>query len=103
MENAENRGLSPEGDRNERLELAPSPFVESLSEDERMLLVVRRELYESSWDRMEQDLRNRLSGKPYIFKLVNRIEADLATIQFLRTYEAAHSIDLDDLVGGDDR
>jgi len=45
---------------------------------------------------METDLRDRLQGRPYIFKLVNRIEEDLERIQKLRSYEEEHKIDLAD-------
>ena len=84
----------PRQSQEERLALAPPAFIRGLTPEERLLLSVREELYESSWTRMEADLRNRLAGKPYIFKLVNRIEMDLATIAFLRAYEAGHDVDL---------
>lgn len=94
-------GPPPErdGDVNsqDRLSLPPQEFLASLSEPERMVLVVRDDLYEHSWKRMETDLRNRLQGRPYIFKLVNRIEADLAVIDLLRRYETIHETDLGEL------
>ncbi|MBZ0135987.1 MAG: hypothetical protein K8I27_06400 [Planctomycetes bacterium] len=71
-------------------------YYDSLSEEEKMLLVLRDELYMDSWDKMEDDLRNRLKGRPYIFKLVNRIEEDLERIQKLRAYEEKHKINLRD-------
>lgn len=77
--------------------LTPDAFLATLTEDERMLLVVKDDLYEASWARMERDLRNRLNGRPYIFKLVNRIEADLATINLLRQYESIHGVNLSEL------
>ena len=83
-----------------RLDLDPAGIPAALSAEEKTLLTVRDELYEASWDRMEQDLRNRLTGKPYIFKLVNRIETDLAAIRFLRAYEERHRADLGRLVKG---
>ncbi|MCC6464176.1 MAG: hypothetical protein IT463_02415 [Planctomycetes bacterium] len=61
-----------------------------------MLLVLRDELYVGSWDRMVEDLQNRLKGRPYIFKLVNRIEQDLERIETLRSYEQKHKINLRD-------
>lgn len=73
---------------------AHANFYQSLSEEETMLLTLRDELYGGSWDSMETDLRDRLRGRPYIFKLVNRIEEDLERIQKLRTYEEEHGIDL---------
>jgi hypothetical protein len=75
---------------------AHANFYQSLTEEETMLLTLRDELYGNSWERMETDLRDRLQGRPYIFKLVNRIEEDLERIQKLRSYEEEHGIDLAD-------
>ncbi len=69
-------------------------FVESLTPEERMLIILRDELYANSWDRMLQDLKERLRGRPYIFKLVNRIQDDIERIEKLRKYETKHGIDL---------
>ncbi|CAG0995011.1 MAG: hypothetical protein KBG84_06725 [Planctomycetes bacterium] len=71
-------------------------YYATLSEEERMLLILRDELYSGSWDKMDEDLRNRLKGRPYIFKLVNRIEEDLKRIEKLRSYEQKHKINLQD-------
>ena len=71
-------------------------FYQSLIEEEAMLLTLRDELYGNSWETMERDLRDRLQGRPYIFKLVNRIEEDLDRIQKLKNYEEEHGIDLAD-------
>jgi hypothetical protein len=71
-------------------------YYDSLSEEAKMLLVLRDELYMGSWDKMVEDLRNRLKGRPYIFKLVNRIEEDLERIETLRSYEEKHKINLRD-------
>lgn len=71
-------------------------YYAALTEEERMLLILRDELYGGSWDKMEEDLRNRLKGRPYIFKLVNRIEEDLKRIEKLRSYEQKHKINLQD-------
>ena len=59
-----------------------------------MLVVLKRELYEGSWDDMEADLRARLEGRPYIFKLASRITEDLERIARLRAFEAEHGVDL---------
>ncbi len=69
-------------------------FVDSLSEAERMLIGIRDELYAGSWNRMAEDLRDRLNGKPYIFKLVNQIEADLKRIEKLAAYEEEQDINV---------
>jgi hypothetical protein len=76
-------------------------YYDNLSEEAKMLLVLRDELYMGSWDPMEEDLKNRLKGKPYIFKLVNRIEEDLERIAALRAYEDKHKINLRDYDKGD--
>ena len=75
-------------------------FCESLGEEELMLITLRDELYEGSWDNMLQDLRDRLKGKPYIFKLVNRIEEDIVRIERVNTYEQENNINLADYIDG---
>ena len=73
-------------------------FVESMTNEERMLVVLRHELYEGSWDEMDKDLRARLEGRPYIFKLAHRIADDLERIQRLRAFERSCGINLTDYV-----
>ena len=63
-----------------------------------MLIVLKRELYEGCWDDMVADLQARLEGRPYIFKLVNRISEDLERITRLRAFEDKHAVDLSDYV-----
>jgi len=69
-------------------------FASGLSPDERTLVTLRDELYGGSWEQMLGDLRDRLKGKPYIFKLVNRIQDDIARIEKLSEYEKKHKINL---------
>jgi len=73
-------------------------FVNSLSDEHRMLVVLKKELYDGTWQPMLDDLRNRLDGKPYIFKLANRIEDDIKRIKEMQKFEAKHNIDLADYV-----
>lgn len=73
---------------------AHQTYYDALSEESKMLLVLRDELYGGSWDKMVDDLKNRLKGRPYIFKLVNRIEEDLERIETLRSYENKHKLNL---------
>lgn len=54
-----------------------------LTPEDRMLVVLRDELYEGRWDLMKRDLEDRLEGRPYIFKLVHRIQDDLRRIERL--------------------
>ena len=77
-------------------ETSHKTYYEGLSEESKMLLVLRDELYMGSWDKMVEDLKNRLKGRPYIFKLVNRIEEDLERIETLRSYEGKHKVNLRD-------
>ena len=63
-----------------------------------MLIVLKRELYEGSWDDMQADLQARLQGRPYIFKLVHRIGDDLQRITRLRAFEREQDVDLGDYV-----
>ena len=69
-------------------------YCTGLSADERMLVALRDDLYEGSWDQMMRDLEDRLKGKPYIFKLVNRIQDDIQRIEKLRSYENKHRVNL---------
>lgn len=73
-------------------------FVEGMSSEERMLVVLKRELYEGSWDEMVADLKARLEGRPYIFKLAHRIADDLDRIARLRAFEQQENVDLGDYV-----
>jgi len=75
-----------------------SDFVDGLSDEHRMLVVLKAQLYDGIWEPMLDDLRNRLKGKPYIFKLVNRIKDDIDRIEQMRKFEKEHNIDLADYV-----
>jgi hypothetical protein len=73
-------------------------FIAGLSDEHRMLVVLKAQLYGGKWEPMLDDLNNRLVGKPYIFKLVNRINDDIERIQEMRKFESEHNIDLADYV-----
>lgn len=73
-------------------------FIAQLAQEEKMLVVLQRELYEESWQAMLADLRNRLDGKPYIFKLANRIRDDIARIERLKAFEEQHGVKLADYI-----
>ena len=75
-----------------------SDFVDGLSDEHRMLVVLKAQLYDGMWEPMLDDLRNRLTGKPYIFKLANRIQDDIRRIEEMQEFEAEHNIDLADYV-----
>jgi hypothetical protein len=75
-----------------------SDYAKTLSEEYRMLVVLKAQLYGGSWEPMLDDLRNRLVGKPYIFKLANRIQDDIERIEQMRKFEHDHNVDLADYV-----
>ncbi len=75
-----------------------SDFVNGLSSEHRMLIVLKAQLYGGTWESMLDDLRNRLAGKPYIFKLANRIHEDIERIEQMQEFEAEHKVDLADYV-----
>ena len=73
-------------------------FINSLSQEHRMLVILKSQLYDGSWEPMLDDLRNRLVGKPYIFKLANRIKDDIERIEQMQRFEGEHKVDLADYV-----
>lgn len=79
-------------------EQAAADYTKGLSPEYRMLVVLKSQLYGGHWEPMLDDLRNRLAGKPYIFKLANRIQDDIERIEEMRKFEAEHRIDLADYV-----
>lgn len=85
---------SPDGNVAE----AVADYVGRLSDEHKMLVALKSQLYGGSWELMLDDLRNRLAGKPYIFKLVHRIQDDIERIEEMRKFEAEHRMDLADYV-----
>jgi hypothetical protein len=77
---------------------AVTAFVNGLSQEHKMLVALKSQLYGGTWEPMLDDLRNRLAGKPYIFKLVHRIQDDIERIEMMRRFEAEHGVDLADYV-----
>ncbi len=77
---------------------AASEYAAGLSNEHRMLVVLKKDLYDGMWEPMLDDLRNRLAGKPYIFKLVNRIKDDIERIEEMQKFEAENNVDLGDYV-----
>jgi hypothetical protein len=80
---------------------AHQKFCDALPAEERMLVVLRDELYSGSWDRMLADLKDRLKGRPYIFKLVNRIQDDMSRIEKLQDYEKKNGVNLAEFIKGE--
>jgi hypothetical protein len=77
---------------------AVDDYIAGLSEEHRMLVILKSQLYGGSWEPMIDDLKNRLEGKPYIFKLVNRIKDDIERIQEMKKVEENYKIDLADFI-----
>ena len=94
---AEPAGNSDKGSKT-AADKAVRDFVNSLSDEQHMLIVLKAQLYGGSWEPMLDDLRNRLAGKPYIFKLANRIQDDIERIERMLEFEADHNVDLADYV-----
>jgi len=83
-------------------EKMPNPvvkdFVLGLSGEHKMLIVLKTQLYGGRWDTMHNDLEHRLEGKPYIFKLANRINDDMDRIKEMQDFEQEHNVNLADYV-----
>jgi hypothetical protein len=88
----------PRGGGKTAVSKAVSDFVNGLSEEHRMLIVLKAQLYDGTWEPMLDDLQNRLAGKPYIFKLANRIQDDIKRIEQMQEFEAEKKIDLADYI-----
>lgn len=93
---AEPARMSSSSDKN--VEKTVADYVDRLSEEHKMLVALKSQLYGGSWEPMLDDLRNRLAGKPYIFKLVHRIQDDIERIEQMRKFEVEHKVDLADYV-----
>ena len=73
-------------------------YIDRLSSEHKMLVVLKAQLYGGDWETMLDDLKNRLAGKPYIFKLTNRIKDDVERIEEMWAFENDHGINLADYV-----
>ena len=69
-------------------------FTDGLTKEERLLIAIRDELYEGSWDELVRDLEARKNRKPFVFKLATRLEEDLARVEKLRAFERENALDL---------
>ena len=77
---------------------AVEEYIAGLSNEHRMLVILKAQLYDGSWEPMLDDLQNRLDGKPYIFKLASRIKDDIERIEQMQKFEKEHNVDLADYV-----
>jgi hypothetical protein len=69
-------------------------FLRGITENERVALAIRDELYNGSWERMREDLEARSAGRPHVFRLASRIEEDLRIIEELSAFEQRLGINL---------
>jgi len=83
--------------KNAVVDIDPQAFIAQLTDEEHMLIRLQKELYECSWDAILTDLFNRLKGRPYVFKLANKIHEDITRIKKLKSYEEQYDIKLSDL------
>ena len=90
--------LNADSDNKTAVNKKVTDFVDSLSKEHRMLVVLKAQLYDGAWEPMLDDLENRLAGKPYIFKLANRIQDDIERIEQMAEFEKEHNVDLADYV-----
>ena len=88
---------SSQGDET-RVSKAVSDFVAGLSDEHRMLVILKAQLYDGKWELMLDDLQNRLEGNPYIFKLANRIKDDIERIKYMQEFERQRKVDLSEHV-----
>jgi hypothetical protein len=72
--------------------------MDGLNDEQKLLLVLKRELYDGDWRPMVTDLLNRLEGRPYVLRLANRIDDDLKRIEQMRQLERHYQVDLADYV-----
>ncbi len=69
-------------------------FMDRLSEEHKLLLMLKRDLYDGDWRPMLTDLENRLEGRPFVLRLAHRIEDDLQRIEQMRQLERHYQVDL---------
>jgi hypothetical protein len=91
------QGLGPSGS-DPYLDVPPEVFVSRLESYERVLLDLKDQLYEGSWDRILGDLKARLENKPYMYKLGQTIARDMAAIERMRAFEMRSGVNLSNLL-----
>jgi hypothetical protein len=80
------------------LDVPPEVFIASLAPYERVLVDLKDQLYEGSWERILEDLRARLDGNPYIYKLSQTIARDVVAIERMKAYEIRQNVSLSKLL-----
>jgi hypothetical protein len=69
-------------------------FVTRMNKEYRILVILKAQLYGGHWKAMLKDLRKRLAGKPFVFKLPNIISEDIKRIEEMQEFEKVHNVDL---------
>lgn len=67
--------------------LEPHEILASLGEPVRQLVQVNHVLYGGRWEDFIEDLRRRLAGRPYLFRLAQDPDETLAWAERLHRYE----------------
>jgi hypothetical protein len=80
------------------LDVPPDVFIARLEGYERVLLDLKDQLYEGSWERILGDLKARMDNKPFIYKLSQTIARDLAAIERMKAYEMRQQVNLSALL-----
>ena len=93
-----NQGATGEAGSDPYLDVPPEVFIGRLEPYERVLLDLKDQLYEGSWERILADLRARLDNKPYIYKLSQTIARDVAAIERMKSYEMRQKVSLSKLL-----
>ncbi len=73
-------------------------ILDSLSEQDRVLVVCAYQLYDGNWDALLNDLLARLEGRPYVLKLGDKIKEDIERLHRLREIERTYKIKLGDYI-----
>ena len=87
-------GASSEAGGDADLDVSVQEFVARLEPYERVLIELKEQLYEGSWERILGDLRARLEGRPHIFRLSQTIARDIAAIERMKAYELRQQVSL---------
>jgi hypothetical protein len=80
------------------LDVPPAVFIGRLEPYERVLIDLKEQLYEGSWEQILEDLKARLENKPYLYKLSTAIARDMAAIERMKAYEMRQRVSLAELL-----
>lgn len=80
--------------------MTPAEAWNRLDEPVRQLVVAAQVLFGGDWDDLAEDVRRRIAGRPYLFRLELPIDEPLAWIARLKDYERARGERLADAIPG---